>query len=163
MQCSTQGFLLVDPHSNHDCVDLRLDQYKVCLDVCRVSSVEPMLITLHRTAAHAHGGPRQPRNIRNSHGDILAAVDGAPTVYDVAVVHPGCPTHRKAAAEHVNSALAVMEREKINTYRQLEGALYDLVPLIVETHRRLGRAFVRTVNAFNARAADALVSPRKPS
>jgi len=117
------------------------------------SSVEPQLAALHREAQRADT-TRHPRTgVGDSRGDILAVVDSVQTVYDVVVIHPGCASHRKAAAESVGGAVERAARGKFTTYARREGAFYEFVPLAAETHGRLGREFMQLINALGARAA----------
>lgn len=98
------------------------------------SCVEPMLAALHH-ASHADGAPRAPCDVGDSHGDVLAVVDGAQTAYDVANVHLGC-SRRKAAADPIGGASAAKEREKTNKYLRRERALEDFVLLDEAASRR---------------------------
>lgn len=118
------------------------------------SSLEPGLAALHREAQGPEGdGVRRPRcSVGDSRGDILAVLDGAQTVYDVVVVHPGCKSHRKVASEVVGGAVERAAKRKVDHYNQWANGTYEFVPLAIETHGRLCKAFMQVLNTLGTRA-----------
>ena len=52
----------------------------------------------------------------------MAVVDSMQTVYDVVVIHPGCATHRKAAAVSVGGGVDRDAQGKIAKYAKPDGA-----------------------------------------
>jgi hypothetical protein len=120
------------------------------------STLEPTLCRLPGLEAGAYGasGGTEAAGLKAC-GDILLALESGMSVVDVPITHPSGVANRAAAATTDGAAAARRDREKRQTYGQLEPNGYPFIPLSVETYGRLGNPAISFLGQLGLEAKEA--------